>query len=507
MQKRIKFGSILLLFWALACQPSPETTPPPNILFMMADDHTSQAFGIYGHFLDSIGLTSNIRQLAREGVRLDGLYCTNSICVPSRASILTGQYSHVNQVYTLSDSLATDRRHLGHLMQDAGYQTALIGKWHLRSQPQGFDFFRVLPGQGRYQNPILKSIGQEWKAPGDTFPGYSADVIGAESLRWLEQRDPQKPFMLLTHFKAVHEPFDYPARYAELYEGFEFPLPESFWEDLSHRSPATQQEGMFIRIQLQRYLNTPERYPPPALDVTGMSEKEQVEAAYQKMMRDYMRGVAALNDNIGRLLAWLEENDLADNTIVVYTSDQGYFLGEHGYKDKRLIYEESARMPAVIRYPGKLQANTYNQDLLLNSDIAPTLLDWAGVPIPEHMQGRSFAAVLAGQRPDDWRTSFYYRYWLQGNRPAHLGMRNERFKLIYFYSLPLDMTGTGNATAPGWELYDLEKDPQELHNVYQDPAYQALIPGLKAELDSLQQAAGDDPSRYPAVQSLRESLP
>ncbi len=492
----------ILLLTLLACQ---EKTPRPNILFIMADDHSSQAFGLYGHELDPWVQADQIRRIAQEGIRLDNVFCTNSICVPSRAAILTGQYSHRNGVYTLNDPLDTATVHLAHHLQRNGYQTALVGKWHLQTEPQGFDYYNVLPGQGQYHNPRLKEKGDAWRdgnEGGEPYQGFSTDVITDQALGWLEKRNPEQPFMLLCHFKAVHEPFGFAPRFADLYANDTLPLPESLFEDRSHRSAGSRDKGIFMQDLLGRYLNRAASYPEPRLDTTGLSEREQIIAVCQKLRKDYLRGVAGINENLGRILDYLDRNGLAENTIVVYTSDQGYFLGEHGYMDKRWMLEESARMPFVLRYPREIEGGSTNQDLILNVDFAPTLLDWAGVEIPSSMQGQSFRSNLQGQRPDDWRQSLYYRYWMQERRPAHFGVRTDRYKLIFFYGLPLDKVANQEPSPPGWELFDLGNDPRETHNVYADPAYAEVVAELKTELMRLRAELGDTDEAYPEVQTL-----
>jgi arylsulfatase A-like enzyme len=490
---------LLLSLTLLACE-----TPPPNILFIMADDHSSQAFGLYGNELDAWVQADQIQRLAREGMRLDRVYCTNSICVPSRATILTGQYSHRNGVYTLNDALPTEVEHVGHLMQKGGYQTALVGKWHLKKEPQGFDYYNVLPGQGLYQNPLLKEKGQAWQDAnkgGEQYQGFSTDVITDQALGWLQAREPDKPFMLMCHFKAVHEPFGFAERFQDLYQNDSLPLPASLFEDRSHRSAGSRDKGIFMQDLLWRYTNWTKRYPNPPLDTTGMSEEEAIRAVCQKLRKDYLRGVAGINENLGRILDYLDRNGLAENTVVVYTSDQGYFLGEHGYMDKRWMLEESARMPFVVRYPREIKAGSENQDLILNVDFAPTFLDWAGIVKPKQMQGRSFRENLQERTPGDWRQSFYYRYWMQERRPAHFGIRNDRYKLIFFYGLPLDKT-QAEPSPPGWELFDLEKDPREEHNVYGDPAYAEVVDELKAEMLRWREELGDMDEDYPEIEEL-----
>lgn len=483
----------LYSFLFAACQsPKPEEEAPerPNILFIMSDDHTSQAWGVYGSVLDSVARTPNIRRLADEGMLLQNTFCTNSICVPSRATILTGEYSHRNGVYTLSDPLDPKRETVSKILQNNGYQTAIIGKWHLQTQPQGFDYYNVLPGQGRYHDPILRD-SSNWPE-GRSYEGFSADVIGDLSIDWLKNRTEEKPFFLMCHFKSTHEPFDFPARYQELYADTEMPEPENMLEFGQEPSGRTF-SGQVLEILEERYRNNASFYPEPALEAEGLNKEKTRRAVYQKFIKDFLRSGAAIDDNIGKLLAYLEEAGLAENTVVIYTADQGYFLGEHGMFDKRMMYEEALRMPFVIRYPKEIRAGSKLNDIVLNTDFAPLFLDYAGLPTPDFMQGRSFRPNLRGNTPADWREQMYYRYWLhQRQRPAHFGIRTHRYKLIYFYGQPLDMTGVHpEPTDPAWEFYDLEKDPQENHNAYDDPEYREVIVELKVQLQDLQAEVGD----------------
>jgi arylsulfatase A-like enzyme len=468
----------------------------------MADDHTAQAWGVYGSHLDPLAPTPNIRRLAREGCRLLNCFCTNSICVPSRASILTGQYSHRNRIYTLSESLDPGSDHVAKILRRNGYQTALVGKWHLKTQPVGFDYFNVLPGQGRYFDPILKTR-ESWDK-GEVHDGFSTDVITDLSLKWLEGRTPGQPFFLLCHFKAVHEPFAYADRFEGLFRGREMPEPESLYEfgpELSGRTFS----GQVLEILGQRYVQNPNRrYPGESFRVEGLSPRQIRKKIYQKFIKDYLRGVAGIDENIGRLLDYLDRAGLTDNTVVIYTSDQGYFLGEHGFFDKRMMYEEALRMPFLIRYPREIRPGTRLADIILNCDLAPLFLDYAGIDIPRSMQGTSFRPNLLGRTPATWRKSMYYRYWLhQSQRPAHFGIRTDRYKLIFFYGDPLGMPGShAEPTEPGWEFYDLQKDPRELHNAYRDPAYSTIIQGLKVELRLLRRELGDTDTHYPRMQEI-----
>ncbi|MEN7550715.1 sulfatase [Rapidithrix thailandica] len=516
MKKPIIYNYLLLLgiFFFQACAPSEEKAPRPNILFIMSDDHTAQAWGIYGGILKEHVKTPNIERLANTGTVLNNAFCTNSICVPSRASILTGQYSHRNGVYTLSDPLQPDSMNVAKLMKSNGYQTAIVGKWHLKKQPAGFDYFNVLPGQGRYHNPLLKTADnwEDGSKGGQEHQGFSADVIADKSIEWLNQRAKDKPFFLMTHFKATHEPFDYPERYKDLYKDEEIPEPESlldFGPETTGRTFVGQKlENMVARWQ-QAYEHPDTywtSYPGLPFETAGLDSVQLRKKAYQKFVKDFMRCGAAIDDNIGKLLDYLAKEGLAENTVVVYTADQGYFLGEHGFFDKRLIYEESLRMPFVVCYPKEIPGGTRIDDLVLNIDFPALFLDYAGIKKPESIQGRSFRQNLKGQTPQDWRKSVYYRYWQHyPARPAHFGLRNDRYKLAFFYGQALDMSGSGKETTePAWEFYDLEKDPKELHNAYQDSEYQDVIKEMKEELLAQRQEFGDTDAQYPVMQEIME---
>jgi len=477
----------------------------PNIIYIMADDHASNAISIYQSRLANIAPTPNIDRIAKEGVLLTNTFCTNSICVPSRATILTGKYSHVNNVYTLQDELDPEQENIAKIFQRNGYQTALFGKWHLKKIPSGFDEFKVLPGQGKYHNPAFKDK-ENWKDSREgeiEYKGFSTDLITNFSLEWLKKRDKKRPFVLFTHFKNAHGPWDYAKRHEKLFEGVNIPEPESLWEDKSHRSEGSREYGFTISEKMVNNLTRP-NWPTGTLDTTKMSATEKTKAAYQKYLKDYLRCVKAIDENVGRILAYLKEEGLTENTIVIYTSDQGMFLGEHNYMDKRWMFEEALRMPFMIRYPKKLKPGTVVDDIIINVDFAPLLLDFAGLPIPENIQGRSFKSNLMGETPSDWREAMYYRYWLHTNsRPAHYGIRTKDFKLIFFYGLPLGKKGTySEPTKPGWELYDLRHDPFELQNVYSDVRYQDKVKELKNELHRLKIKLGDKDEKYPGMMQL-----
>ena len=482
-----------LTFCLLAFLPSclNKRAERPNIFFIMSDDHTSQAWGIYGGVLEDYVHNPNIERLAESGVVLDNCFCTNSICVPSRASIMTGQYSHKNGVYTLGGKLFPDSLNVARILQENGYQTAIFGKWHLKKEPSGFDKYMVLPDQGLYWDPILKSK-EDWQdgfKGGMEYKGFSSDVIADFSIEWLKERDQEKPFFLMTHFKATHEPFDYPDRHKELYAGIDIPEPSSLFD----KGPAETGrlfEGQILENLGKRYTSAstgPWWCDYPGLPFIVEEDMERVEARkmiYQKFIKDFMRCGAAIDDNIGKLLDYLEENDLINNTVVMYTSDQGYFLGEHGFFDKRMIYEESLRMPFVISYPDEIEANRRNNDIILNIDFPSLFLDYAGVEQPGSFQGESFRKNLTGETPSDWRETMYYRYWThQGVRPAHLGIRNQHYKLALFYGQPMRVDSLVDVPFErGWEFYDLKKDPGEMNNAYNDPQYQDIIKEMKEEI-------------------------
>jgi N-acetylglucosamine-6-sulfatase len=492
----------------------PEGTSQPNILFVMADDHAANAIGTYGAHLAPVTPTDNIDSIAREGVRVDNCFCTNSICTPSRASILTGQYGHENGVRTLNDDLDPEQPHLADYLGDAGYDTAVVGKWHLGTEPAGFDYYNVLPNQGRYHDPLLKESSEEWRHGGEggtVYEGYSADVITDEALSWLEERG-EDPFFLQCHFKAPHEPWEYADRHADLFEDAHIPEPSTLFEDKSHRSEATQERGstMSAKNDFRHMVEQVESedWPTGAIDTSGMTEDERTRAAYQKHLGDYLRTVAAIDENVGRLLEHLESAGIAENTIVVYTSDQGMFLGEHDHIDKRWMYEEPLRMPFVARFPEEIPADSFTDDVLTNVDFAPTILDYAGVDVPSEMQGRSFRANLAGETPEDWPEAMYYRYWMHRAHhdvPAHYGIRTERYKLIFFYGRALDASGAREEpSTPGWELYDLQRDPHEQQNVYDDPDYADVRRELKERLQAEKERLGDTDEAYPELQAIRE---
>ena len=486
----------------------------PNILFILSDDHTSQAWGIYGGILADYVQNKNIDRLANEGMVLNNAFCTNSICTPSRGSILTGQYSHINQVYTLSEPLPRDHPNIARTLSNSGYQTAVIGKWHLVGKPEGFDYYNVLPGQGRYWNPILKTE-ENWidghdSSTGQEYKGFSTDVITDLTIDHLNKRDKNKPFLMFCNFKATHEPFDYPERFKNLYMDVEIPEPESLL-DFDQKNTGRTFHGQTLERLGMRWdeaTQHPDKfwtdYPGLPYPLDGLDSIQKRKKIYQKLVKDFMRCGAAIDDNIGRLLDYLQEQGIAENTVVVYTADQGYFLGEHGFFDKRLIYEESLRMPFVIRYPKEIKGGQRLDDFILNIDFAALLADYAEIDKPVYIQGESFRENLMGATPKNWRKQMYYRYWLHHpDRPAHFGIRNERYKLALFYGQDLAMKGTSKETTPpAWEFYDLEKDPKEMHNAYNDQAYTSIIREMKLEILKEREKYGDTDEEYEVMQTI-----
>ena len=479
----------------------------PNILFIMSDDHAAHGIGAYGGRLAKLDPTPNIDRLAREGIRLNNVFCTNSICVPSRASILTGQYSHTNGVRTLAGGVRPDAQTLAHRMRAAGYETAMVGKWHQGHEP-AFDYYSVLPGQGSYFNPIFRVQGPEawpnntWRASNyDSI--HSSDAITNISLKWLKNRKhKKKPFFLMHHFKAPHDNFENAERYDWLYADVDIPEPESLWNRGKHGPLNAPLYGTSVGPRNERRNMGHHMFVDETLEEVAYTRE-----AYQRYLKKFLRCVKGVDDNIGRLLDYLDRTGQLDDTIIIYTADQGFMLGEHDYIDKRWMYEESLRMPFIVRYPSLIKPGRVSDAIINNVDFAPTLLDLAHQTVPADMQGRSFVPILRGETPDDWRKSTYYRYWMHmahHDNPAHYGVRTEKHKLIYFYGQPLDAKGAVKKPTPAyWELYDLEKDPHEMNNVYADPAYATVAKELKAELLRLKEQIGDTDERYPELMKVR----
>lgn len=455
MRPALVLTSMLAL---LAAAPTATAADRPNILFIMADDHAAHALSCYG---SKVNTTPNLDRIAREGVRFTNAFVTNSICTPSRAVMLTGKYSHLNGV-PIFNRFDGRQPTLAKYLQASGYHTGVVGKWHLGSEPTGFDDWAVLPGQGSYRNPVLFSKREGRKQ----YPGYCTDVITDLALGVLKDRPKDKPFFLMYHHKAPHRPWQPDEAHEKQWAGKTIPTPETFDDDYATRSDAAREATMRIDRDLRP--NDYKQTPPD-----GLSPAELKRWKYNRYMQDYLACVASLDDNVGRVLDYLDKEGLAQNTIVVYTSDQGFFLGDHNWFDKRFMYEESLRMPLLVRWPGVAKPGTTSDAMVLNLDFAPTFLDAAGLPVPPDMQGRSMVPLLRGESPKDWRTSMYYRYYHypQDHRvQPHYGVRTERYKLIYFHKINQ------------WELFDLVSDPHELKNLYNDPAQAEIVKALKAEL-------------------------
>lgn len=440
----------------------------PNIIFIMSDDHASHALSCYG---SKINKTANIDRIAEQGMRFANCFCTNSICAPSRAVILTGKYSHLNGVIDNRVKFDPGRQTFPKLLQKTGYQTAMIGKWHLKCRPSGFDYHNVLPGQGDYHDPVFVEMGEKKK-----HTGYVTDLITDFTIDWLENRQSDKPFVLMCHHKAPHRNWKPDRKHAEMYKDIEIPKPGTFDDDYDKRCAATKQ-----KMSIAEHLRVPgdTKIEPPE----NLSGDELVNWKYQRYIKDYLRCVASVDENVGKLLDYLDKSGLAQNTIVVYTSDQGFFLGDHGWFDKRFMYEHSLRMPLLVRYPEMVEPGTVNDDIVLNLDFAPTFLDFAGREKPPDMQGCSLKPLLTGRTPKDWRDAMYYHYYEYPGAHSvkrHYGIRTERYKLIHFY-YDID----------AWELFDLKKDPKEMNNVYAEPEYAYVVATLKQKLRDLQKRYGD----------------
>jgi len=467
----------------------------PNIIFIMSDDHAAHAISAYG---SKVNQTPNIDRLAREGLVMRNVFVTNSICTPSRAAILTGQYSHLNGV-PVFNRFDSSRMTVAKLLQSAGYHTGMIGKWHLGSDPAGFDRWEILPGQGAYMNPLLYTATGE-----KTYTGrYVTDVITDLAIEFIKNRPRNQPFFLMVHNKAPHRPWEPDEAHRAQFADKWIPEPETFWDSWATRTDALHENlqrvaGDMTRRDLKLVppadLKGPEltswlSTKPDSVTITRDGKEVTLTGEalarwkYQRYMRDYLATVQSVDDNVGRLLGFLDTAGLAKNTMVIYTSDQGFFLGDHGLFDKRFMYEESLRMPFLVRWPAAIKAGSRSDAMALNVDFAPTFLEAAGVKVPAELQGRSLLPVLRGKTPADWRSSMYYRYYHDPgdhNTRAHYGVRTSTHKLIYYWK------------KDQWELFDLVRDPNELHNLYGQPGQEKLTETLKAELQRLKQVVKDD---------------
>jgi len=467
----------------------------PNIVFIMSDDHAAHAISAYG---SRVNRTPNIDRLAKEGMLMANVFATNSICTPSRAAILTGQYSHVNGV-TVFNRFDSARLTVPQLLQRGGYYTGMIGKWHLGSDPVGFDHWEILPGQGTYSNPIFYAAAAE-----TTYTGsYVTDVTADLGIAFIKNRPKNKPFFLMLHNKAPHRPWEPDAMHRAPFVDKWIPEPPTLWDSYATRTDALRENEQRIAKDLTyRDLKI---LPPPGTtgaDLTRwqMTKPDTVMVTrdgaqvtltgealarwkYQRYMQDYLATVQSVDDNVGRVLNYLDASGLARNTIVIYTSDQGFFLGDHGLFDKRFMYEESLRMPFLIRWPAVIKPGSRSEGMALNVDFAPTFLEAAGLPVPAEIQGHSFLPLLRGRTPAGWQTSMYYRYYHDPgdhNTRVHYGVRTRTHKLIYYWK------------KDQWELYDLVNDPLEMSNIYGQPGQEQLTASLTAELARLKRAVGDE---------------
>lgn len=479
MRKQIFCLILLLALFIVTGGPSStrpvvSSSSRPNIVFIMSDDHAAHAISAYGSRLIR---TPHIDRLAREGMLFENCFVTNSICTPSRAAILTGKYAHLNGV-PVFNHIDNRQPMVQKYLQEAGYYTGMVGKWHLGGQnpyqpengrPTGFDYWNILPGQGAYFDPVMIEMGERKK-----LKGYTTDLITDLAIRFVTNRPADRPFFLMYHHKAPHRNWQPDEKYRRQYENYEPPVPESFDDDYRGKSDASRQATMHIDEDLNR--SDLKMDPPPGLSGAALKRWK-----YTRYMRDYLACVQSVDDNVGRFLDYLDQQGLSSNTIVVYTSDQGFFLGEHNFYDKRFMYEESLRMPFLIRWPAQIRPGSVSAKMILNVDFAPTFLQAAGVKVPADMQGRGFLPLLQGRPVAKWREAVYYRYYHPGhhNVAAHYGIRTRTHKLIYFHKLNQ------------WELYDLVKDPREMRNEYTNPAYTTTVRKLTAQLYRLKKELKD----------------
>ncbi len=469
-------------------------TQKPNIIYIMADDLTTQAISAYGGIYKDLAPTPNIDKIANEGMLFQDVLCTNAICGPSRAAILTGDYSNKNGFFKNESGGKFDETKwtFPQEFQKNGYQTSLFGKWHLGSEPKGFDEFKYHNSagqQGHYWDPVYNENGVDVKEK-----GYSTNLSTEFALDWLESgRKQNDPFLMVLQYKAPHRPWEPDTKYEKLWEDVEFPYPATFNDDYKGRELTAGDTEMTMDYFSRRDMKFEEpanlkgkekiqwafygAKPGEIVQPDGMSAEEGKKWRYQTYIKDYLACVKSVDDNIGRILEYLDKNGLTDNTIIVLTSDQGFYLGDHGFFDKRFIYEESLRMPFMVRYPKAVKAGTVNEDIITNIDFAPTLLDMANIKTDHKMQGESFKSILHGKTPKDWQKGMYYHYYefpYWHHVQPHYGIRTKKYTLAHFY-YNIDV----------WELYDLEKDPEQMHNIINDPQYNNVIKDLKAQLKDL----------------------
>jgi len=492
----------------------------PNVLFIMSDDHTAQAVGAYATLLKELNPTPTLDQFAAEGMVFENAFCTNAICTPSRACVITGQYNHTNGVFDLNGNIPPERQTLPIAFRDAGYQTAMIGKWHLKAEPN-YDYYKVLPGQGKFFNTEFRIQGDNpWPNNTVVHEGeHSTDAITDSTLNWFKNnRDADKPFFVCHQYKAPHDYFENAERYQSYLADVELPTPDSLWElpDTwgsialrGHDDELRPHIGTSIgnRNPRRSYaFDLPHLFPeefPDNYDPADYTDDEIKKMAYHAYLRKYLRCVKGIDDNLKRLFDYLKAEGLYDNTLIIYTGDQGFWLGENDWQDKRWAYDPSSRMPFLMRLPKSIPAATRTDAIVENVDFAPTMLDFAGIPIPDSMQGQSFKTIAeTGKEPEGAKQAAYYRYWMHmahHDNPAVLSLRTKTHRLVYYYAAKYDGS---YQTPPAWELYDLRTDPDNQNNVYDHPEYAGIRDQLKQQLATRRQEIGDDGSHHPACEAI-----
>lgn len=520
---------LVLLTLLMAVSACTTEQKKPNIIFIMSDDHTTQAVGAYNSRLAALNPTPTLDKLAAKGIVFDQVFCTNSICTPSRATIMTGQYPQTNGVLDLDGKLPESKQFLPREMKKLGYETAIIGKWHLVEEPAAFDYYQVLPVQGKYFDPTFRVRGDKpWPENTVEYEGHSTDIITDLTLEWLNGRDTDKPFFLMHHYKAPHDDFEYAPRYASYLADEHIPEPKNLYEQPNFGSVATRglNDSLIRHIGTsvgRRHLvrNYYKDYRVSGEITDKQSDDFAKHKAYQVYLKKYLRCVKGVDDNLARLFEHLESTGQMENTIIIYTGDQGFMLGEHDYIDKRWMYEESIRMPFIVYDPRINDSGRRNSALINNTDFAPTMIALAGGEVPRYMQGRSFASQIAGEEvPVDWRQETYYRYWMHmmhHDNPAHFGIRTRDHKLIFYYGHHYNLDKIGTPSMPwkensfnieqtpvAWELYDLQKDPTEVNNVYGHPEYAKITAQLKNRLKQVREELNETDEKYPHLQKIIE---
>ncbi len=500
----------------------------PNIIYIMSDDHTSAGVGAYGGRFAPLNPTPNIDRIGKEGIIMQNAFCTNGISTPSRACIVSGQYSQTSGILDFEEPMAIEKQHLPIEMNKLGYQTAIVGKWHLGNQPEMFGYYNVFYGQGDYFNPVLCEKGSDEQTKvgnkmvkGHQYTGHCSDIVGDIALDWFKnKRDKNKPFFFCYQDKAPHDMFEFNPKYKDYLEDTFMPEPASLWNNKDHGSVATRGYGDSMRDTIGSSVGRRNVVRNMGTDLEmnmsdDVSDRDYKRRAYQEYMKRYFRCVKGVDDNVGRLFEYLEAEGLMDNTIIIYTGDQGFFLGEHDYIDKRWMYDETQRMPFMVRYPKKIKAGTTSDAIVNNVDYAETIIDMAGGDVPEYMQGDSFKEILyTGKEPEGWKQATYYRYWMHmghnHNNPAHFGIRTKDYKLIFFYAKDFRKDRpwatfnkcVGVETPVAWELYDLKRDPNEMQNVYGRAEYAEITKQLKQQLKELREELNETDEAYPEIQKV-----